>query len=217
MKKKEKSNRFLLLFYSHPRIAIAMILILVNLLVISLFTGILTLIKQSNFFDELAYCFIFTMSSDGVYDFTSDRDIACLVIKIILALIQMIIFSGALIGFTTDVLSTTFDKRLENRGKLHLKNHYVLLNWSSIGPNIVYELSFLEGEHTIVILTEKEREEVINDIDNIFTLNNKKKKGVRIFVKKGDPNSLKHLSDISINEAKCVGILLNNEEDHLSE
>lgn len=217
MKKRENSNRFLLLFYSHPRIAIAIMLVLVNLFVIALFTLLLTLVRGSNFFDELAYCFIFTMCSDGIYDFTSDGDVACLVIKIILVVIQMIIFSGALIGFTTDVLSNTFDKSLENRGKLRLKNHYVLLNWSSIGPNIVYELSFLEGEQTVVILTDHEREEVINSIDNIFTLNNKKKKGVRVYVKKGDPNSLKHLSDISIDNARCVGILLTHQEDTLSE
>lgn len=217
MKKRENSNRFLLLFYSHPRIAIALMLVLINLLVIALFTLLLTLVRGTNFFDELAYCFIFTMCSDGIYDFAEDKDVACLIIKIVLVVIQMIIFSGALIGFTTDVLSNTFDKRLENRGKLRLKNHYVILNWSSIGPNIVYELSFLEGEHTIVILSEHEREEVINSIDNIFTLNNKKKKGVRIYVKKGDPNSLKHLSDISISKAKCVGILLTGEENTLEE
>ena len=215
--KKETSNKFLLLFYSYPRIAIAIILVLVNLVVVALFTGILALVRETNYFSELPYVFIFTMSSDGLYDYTADKDIACLVIKIVLALIQMVIFSGALIGFTTDVLSSTFDTRLENKGKLHLKNHYVLLNWSSIGPNIVYELSFLEGEQTIVILSENERDEVINSIDNIFTLNNKKKKGVRIFVKKGDPNSLKHLSDISIDNAKCVGILLKDHEDVLSE
>lgn len=217
MSKNKSSNKFLLLLYSHPRIAVASVLILINIIVVFLFTGILSIIRQTNFFSELAYCFVFTMSSDGLYDFFSDKDVFCLVIKILLALIQMIIFSGALIGFTTDVLSSMFDKRLENRGKLHLKNHFVILNWSNIGPNIVYELSYLEGEKTIVILSENERETVINSIDNLFTLNKKKKKNIRIFVKKGDPNSTKYLSDISIESAKCVGILLADKEDTISD
>ena len=107
--KKETSNKFLLLFYSYPRIAIAIILVLVNLVVVALFTGILALVRETNYFSELPYVFIFTMSSDGLYDYTADKDIACLVIKIVLALIQMVIFSGALIGFTTDVLSSICD------------------------------------------------------------------------------------------------------------
>lgn len=212
--KNNESNKFLLLWYSHPRIAIALILIAINLAVIIIFTAILSIISKNPFFDELAYLFTYTMCSDGIYDFVNQQDdLACFIVKIILTIIQMVIFSGALIGFTTDVLSTTFDKRLENKGKLYLKNHFVFLNWSTIGQNIVYDLSFFEGKKTVVILTDQEREQVITSIENIFTSNNKKMKGLRVFVKKGDPSSTKHLNDISIQDAKYIGILLSNASD----
>ena len=68
MERKQKSNKILLLWYSHPRIAIALTLVLANLAIIALFTGILTLISGNNFFDELSYIFTFTMSADGIYD-----------------------------------------------------------------------------------------------------------------------------------------------------
>lgn len=209
--KKNKNSKFLLLWYSYPRVAIAFILILINLAVILLFTAILSIISGNPFFDELAYIFTYTMCSDGIYDFVnSNEDLTCFIIKIILTIIQMIIFSGALIGFTTDLLSNTFDKRLENKGKLYLKDHFVFLNWSTIGQNIIYDLSFFEGVKNVVILTEDEREDVINSIQNIFTSNKRKIKNLRIFVKKGDPSSIKHLNDISIENAKYVGILLAN-------
>jgi hypothetical protein len=80
----------------------------------------------------------------------------------------------------------------------HLADHYVFLNWSSIGAHLVYDLSFLEGKKNIVILSEEDRDAVLNSIQNIFTENHRKMKNVRIFIKSGDPNSPKHLDDVSL-------------------
>ena len=213
MKSKIK-NGINALWYSHPRIAIALTLLLLNLLVIFAFTGVLSLISGAKFFDELAYIFTFTMSSDGIYDFVNSvDDLSCFIIKIGLAIIQMVIFSGALIGFTTDVLQSTIDKRMNNMGKINLSNHYVFLNWSSIGPRVIYDLSFLEGNKNVVILANQPREDVINSIESVFTENRKKIKNVRLFVKEGDPMSAKSLSDISLGRAKYIGILLSDVEN----
>ena len=142
--KKQKDSKILLLWYSHPRIAIALMLVGINLVVIFLFTIILSIVSGNSFIDELAYLFTYTMCSDGIYDFVNnDEDLMCFIIKIVLTIVQMVIFSGALIGFTTDLLSSTFDKRLENKGKMYLANHYVFLNWSTIGQNIIYDLYFV--------------------------------------------------------------------------
>ncbi len=211
---KSKTNKFMLLWLSHPRIAIALTLTAVNLLVIFLFTAIISLVSGNPFFNELAYIFTYTMCSDGIYDFVnSQEDLICFIIKIVLTVIQMIIFSGALIGFTTDVLQSTIDKRLNNLGKIKLSDHYVFLNWSSIGAHLIYDLSFLDGEKNIVILSEEDRDIVLNSIQNIFTENHKKMDNIRIFIKNGNPNSTKHLADISLSKAKYVGILLSNIED----
>ena len=211
---KEKTNKFMLLWYSHPRTAIALSLVAINLVVIFIFTTILSLISGNQFFDELAYIFTYTMSGDGIYDFVNQQeDLICFIIKIFLTIIQMIIFSGALIGFTTDILQSTIDKRLNNLDKISLANHYVFLNWSSIGAHLIYDLSFLDGNKNIVILTEEDRDIVLNSIQNIFTENQKKMKKIRLFIKNGNPNSPKHLSDISLEKARYVGILLSNIEN----
>lgn len=209
--KQQKANKLLLLWNSHPRLAILLALIIINIIVIFIFTAILSIVSGNNFFSELAYIFTYTMCSDGIYDFVnSQEDIACFVIKILLTIIQMIIFSGALIGFSTDILQSTIDKNINNLGKINIKGHYVFLNWSTIGPQMIYDLSFLEGEKNVVILTEKEREDVLNSIQDIFIENNKKMKNIRVFIKEGSPTSLKHLNDISIDKANYVGILLTN-------
>lgn len=215
--KKSRSNKLLLLWYSYPRVAIALVLVLINLAIIGVFTGILTLISGNDFFDELAYIFTFTMSADGIYDFVNDTGEAlpCFIVKSVLLLIQMVIFSGALIGFTTNILQTMIDERLSNAGKLTLKNHYVFLNWSSIGPNLIYDLSYLEGEKVVVILCEEDSGEVLTSIQNIFTENGVKMKGLRLFIKQGDPTSPKHLADVSIEKACHIGILLAGHEEDI--
>ena len=213
-KDKKGANKLLLLWHSHPRIAILLCLVVINLSIILLFTGILTLVSRNNFFYELAYVFAYTMNPDGLYDFVnSQEDLICFIIKVVLTVIQMIIFSGALIGFSTDFLQTTIDKSINNIGKINLKNHYVFLNWSSIGPQIIYDLSFLDGEKNIVILSDYEREIVLNSIHNIFVEHGRKLQNVRVFVKEGSPTSVKHLDDISIGKAKYVGILLSNQSE----
>ncbi len=215
--KKERTNKLLLLWYSYPRIAILICLIAVNVAVIFVFTAVLSLISGSGFFDELAYIFTYTMCSDGIYDFVnSQEDLTCFIIKILLTVIQMIIFSGALIGFSTDILQSTIDKRINNVGKISLKNHYVFLNWSSIGAHVVYDLSFLEGNKNIVILCENDREEVLESIQNIFLENNKRMRNIRVFIKQGNPNSLKNLQDVSISQANHIGVLMssNNLEEN---
>ena len=207
--KKTGKNKLTALWYSHPRLSIALLLIVVNLAVILLFTGILSMVRQNGFFDELAYIFTFTMSADGLYDFVnSQEDIVCFILKMALALLQMIIFSGALIGFTTDLLQSAIDKSLNTVGKIDLEDHYVFLNWSSIGPRVIYDLSFLEGNKNIVILSEQPREEVLNSIQNVFTENRQKMKNIRLFIKEGDPMSSKHLMDVSLDKAKYIGVLL---------
>ncbi len=211
---KKKTNKLMLLWYSHPRVAIAVSLIAINLAVIVLFTGLLSIVSGNPFFDELAYIFTYTMCSDGIYDFVnSQEDMACFVIKMVLTVIQMVIFSGALIGFTTDILQSMIDKRLNNLGKIKLADHYVFLNWSSIGAHLIYDLSFLEGKKNIVILSEQDREEVLNSIQNIFTENRRKMKDIRLFIKSGNPNSPKYLEDISLRSAKYVGVLLSTLEN----
>ncbi|MBR2974560.1 MAG: hypothetical protein IKC47_02315 [Clostridia bacterium] len=212
--KQGKTNKFALLWYSHPRIAIALMLVGLNLAVIFVFTAILSVISGNPFFDELAYIFTFTMSADGIYDFVNNvDDVACFVVKILLTVVQMVIFSGALIGFTTDLLQSTIDKRINNLGKISLSGHYVFLNWSSIGAHVIYDLSFLEGNKNVVILTEEDRDEVLNSIQNIFIENNVKMKNIRIFIKNGSPSSPKHLADVSLDKARYVGILLANLPD----
>jgi len=187
---------------------------LANLLVIALFAVILMLVTGGTFWNSLANTFILTMSSDGIYDFQQNKDVLELTIKIIFIIIEMLMFSGLMIGFITNFLQTVFESQTEIKGKLHLRNHFVFLNWSALGPDLIYDLSFYDKKPTIVILADVSREEVINSIDNVFIERSKKRRRkVRVFVKEGNPLSSKYLSDVSIEKACGIAILIPSDSE----
>ena len=120
----------------YPRISVAVMLLAINLIVIFLFTLILALISGNQFFDELAYLFTYTMCSDGIYDFVNNQeDVLCFIVKIVLTIIQMVIFSGALIGyFPQDTNTPLFfcdgmDK--ENHISIRPKDNLILVAYES--------------------------------------------------------------------------------------
>lgn len=209
MKQRKKSNGRVF-WYLHPHLSLAIGLVIVNVAIILVFTFILSINSGESFLDELKTCFILTLASDGIYE---TKDVIELVLKSIMILLQMVVFSGALIGFMTNVLENLFDKAMNHRGALKLKNHYVLLGWSSLGPNIIYDMSFIDGEKTVVILSDKDRDEIDSEIQNLFTLNNRKIRNLNIIIKNGEPGNAKHLTDVSISDAKSIGILLVQEKE----
>ena len=206
--KRRRSNRIREFYYSHPYLVIFNILIIYNIAIILLFSFLLAYLKDGhvdgkNYLEAIQYCAIYTMNSGDIW---SEAPTSVIVLKIIINTVQMITFSGALIGLATSMLHNLFDKRVHNVGKLKIKNHYVILNWSPIGANLIKELSFMPGKKTIVILANQDRDTINEEIDNIFLESNLERKNIRIFVKQGSPSSRKALKEISIE--KCVSIAL---------
>ena len=208
---KKRHNYFLEFWYSHTKLGTAIMLLIINVLLTLVFALVFMLIAKTNFADALRYCSILAMSSDGIWTiqemFGGSQYNVLLIFHFIIIIIQMLFFSGALIGFVSAILDSIFDNVENSRKKLHLSNHYVLLNWSDLGPNLIYDLSFKDGHKTVVILSNHDRDEVITSIKDIFTENHKPLKGIRFFVKQGNPFLGQNLADISIKNAKSVGIL----------
>ena len=205
---KKKRNVIREFYYSHPYLVIFNILIIYNIAIILLFSLLLAYLKDgtvngSNYVAAIQYCAIYTMNSGDIW---SDAPTSVIILKIIINTTQMITFSGALIGLATSMLQNLFNRRVHNVGKLKLKNHYVILNWSPIGANLIKELIFMEGKKTIVILSNSSREAIQEEIDNLLLESGVEKKHIRIFVKTGNPSSRKALKEVSIE--KCVSIAL---------
>lgn len=216
--RRKQPNRIKLFYYSHPYFVIFNLLIIYNLLLIGAAALIMTYLMSNtlkdgvplmtfswdSYFKNLEYCVVFTMNTGGIYD---DAPLGVIIMKIVLSVLQMITFTGALIGLATSILQSMFDKRIHNVGKVKIKHHYVILDWSAVGPNLVRELSFLNGNKTIVILSDKNRDEIQDEIDNLFLETGTSKKHLKLFVKQGNPASRKALKEINVDKAASIAIL----------
>lgn len=225
MHHRKQSSWWKSFYYSHPYLTIFTILILDNLILIAAAAWLISylMVKQqwqgyteltwNLYLNNFEYLTVFTANSGGIYDQAPSSIVA---VKIVLSVIQMITFTGSLIGLATSMLQGMFQKRVANMGKIGLKNHYVLLNWSDAGANLVKEFSFLEGRKDIVILADEERQSIQEDIDNVFLGSGARKKKTKIFIKQGDPSSRKALQDVNIDKAAAIAVLLPADWDEKS-
>lgn len=219
MKRRKQSNKLKLFYYSHPYFVIFNLLIIYNLILIAAAALVMTYLMShtldangnplmqfdwSGYLKNLEYCVVFTMNTGGIYD---NAPTAVIVLKIILSVLQMITFTGALIGLATSILQSMFDKRIHNIGKIKIKHHFVILEWSAVGANLIRELSFMSGDKTIVILSNKNRDDIQEEIDNLFLETGTSKKHLKIFVKQGNASSRKALKEINIDKAASIAIL----------
>jgi hypothetical protein len=217
MFRKKQPNRLKLFYYSHPYFVIFNVLIIYNVILIALAALLMTYLMKGItsdgftwafnldcYWKNLEYCVVFTMNNGGIYN---EAPISVIILKIVLSILQMITFTGALIGLATSILQSMFDHRIHNVGKIKIKHHYVILEWSAVGPNLVRELSFIKGNKTIVILSNKNRDEIQEEIDDLFLETGTEKKHLKIFVKNGNPSSRKALKEINIDKAESIAIL----------
>ena len=224
MKKKNKgqSSWLRVFYYSHPYLVIFNLLIIYNIVLLMIAAWIMTYLMRNveqngvaigyNFdayLKHLEYCTVFTMNTGGIYD---DAPNSVVIMKIVLSVIQMITFTGSLVGLATSMLQGVFERRARNVGRLKLKNHYVILNWSPAGANLVRELSFLPGRKTVVILSNKSRDEINEQIDNVFLETATERKGITVFVKEGMVSSRKALKEISIAKSKSIALLVPSDD-----
>ena len=217
MKRRKQPNRLKLFYYSHPYFVIFNLLIIYNVILIGIAALIMTYLMKGvssgdvtmgldwpSYLKNLEYCVVFTMNTGGIYD---SAPTGVIIMKVVLSVLQMITFTGALIGLATSILQSMFDKRIHNIGKIKIKHHYVILEWSAVGANLVRELSFMHGNKTIVILSNKNRDEIQEEIDNLFLETGTSKKHLKLFVKQGDASSRKALKEINIDKAESIAIL----------
>ena len=127
---------------------------------------------------------------------------------IFIVIIGMILFSGAIIATVTTALRTFIDKKSRAKGKIIVNNHFVILNWSSKVPEMIYNLMLKGFKHNIVILSDKDKEYVDAELKSLFLTNDvKKKMKTNLIIKQGDSLLRGNLEDISIEEASQICVM----------
>ncbi len=152
---------------------------------------------------------------------------------LLLIFATMVSFTGALIGYLTNTISTYVERSNAGAHPLTLSDHIVILNWNNRAAEIINDMLYKQKRERIVILVQDEKEAIITEIkdrlsDTVKTVNQKlasqyshtsflqrhrlmRRKKLRnrltIIVRQGDIYATERLQDISLDKARSIMIL----------
>ena len=90
--------------------------------------------------------------------------IATIIICLIVVLVGMITFTGAVIGYLTNFISDFITKASSGEHALAISEHTVILNWNNRASEIINELLYSEHAEKVVVLVSERRDEIKTEI-----------------------------------------------------
>ncbi|WP_034451211.1 hypothetical protein [Butyrivibrio sp. AE2032] len=152
---------------------------------------------------------------------------------IIIVIIGMISFTGAVIGYMSNYISSFIEDSNAGNHRLQISDHFVILNWNSRALEIVNDMLYSGSCKRVVVLVSSGKEEVERQIDErlhetvkrenikveescmdrsflsrkLYCRRHRFKNELTIIVREGDVFSSKQLFDISLQRAAAVVIL----------
>lgn len=188
-------------------------------------------------FLEAAFCTVTMILDAGCIQFVisdiGQAGVVVVVVCLAIIFIGMISFTGAVIGYITNYISSFIEDANTGNRRLHVSEHIVILNWNTRASEIVNDLLYSGKRQKVVVLVGSGKKEVEREIeerlsDTVTRENNEVQKRCKdmsfiarffitrkerfknrltVVVREGDIFSSKQLNDISLKRAKTVIIL----------
>ena len=163
----------------------------------------------------------------------STAGVALIIVCLVTVVIGMITFTGAVIGYISNLISGYITDANNGNGRLRLSGHTVILNWNTRASEIVNDLLYSGRKEHIVILVSDGKEAVQREINDRvtdtlrrendelaehcrslswfaaarYTRKHRMHNRLTVIVRNGDIYSTKHLTDICVDRARTIVIL----------
>ena len=188
-------------------------------------------------FLRAAFCTVTMILDAGCIQFVvsdiGSSGVAIAVICLIIIIIGMVSFTGAVIGYITNYISGFIESTNAGSRKLSISGHLVILNWNTRASEIVNDLLYCKGRQKVVVLTDGHKAEIVKEVNErladtiarenldemerlkdypplkrlILFLKRRMRNNIVLIVREGDVFSSKQLHDISLERARSVVIL----------
>lgn len=134
--------------------------------------------------------------------------LSMMVLAAVTIVVEMVLFSGAIVAMVTTSLRSYIDKKSKAKGKIVLSNHFVILNWNSKVPDIIFNLMQKGFKNNIVILSNQTKEYIESEIKSLFLANDVTQKyKANLIIKEGDSLLRGNLDDVSIEKASEIVVM----------
>ena len=196
----------------------------------------LTGTEHLGFLQSAYYTISMILDAGGVAYVVEDigpQNAAIAIVCLIIVIIGMISFTGAMIGYITNYISSFIESSNEGYHRLQISNHFVILNWNSRALEIINDLLYSDSCNKVVVLVGSGKDQIEKQIDerihetvkreNIkieeecadrsflgrkwYCHKHKFTNNLTVIVREGDVFSSKQLFDISLQHAAAVVIL----------
>jgi len=193
-------------------------------------------LKNAGFFESIFYTISMILDAGCIQYVVADIgevSVSLIIVCLVTIFIGMITFTGAIIGYVTNYISSFIDSANSGDRPLKASGHTVILNWNSRASEILNDLLYSGKKELIVILVPCDYEQVKREINERISVTlrvenkkvfnqtldmrlwervsyirkNRLKNRLTVIVREGDTYSTKQLNDISILSAKTVIIL----------
>lgn len=232
---------FSLQLVKHPGRLVLLAILLFNIVFIMLAAVVIRNLALSGtekmgFFEAAFYTITMILDAGCVQFVIEDigqSGVLVAIICLIIIIIGMVSFTGAVIGYVTNYISSFIENSNAGSHKLRISNHLVILNWNTRASEIINDLLYCRGKQKVVVLVEDGKKEIVKEIEERISdtirkendkfrkmyrkysffkrrakyLKNKLRNNILVIVREGDVYSAKQLTDISLEQARAVVIL----------
>ena len=202
--------------YQKPLLVTLLTLLIINFIILAIAAIIAFAIDNNNYDGALfggnfAAAFVtavkWMIAPNSILSYDTDK-LSIMVLAAVVIVIEMVLFSGAIVAMVTTSLRSYIDKKSKAKGKIILSNHFVILNWNSKVPDIIFNLMLKGFKNNIVILSNQTKEYIESEIKSLFLANDVTQKyKANLIIKEGDPLLRGNLDDISIEKASQIVVM----------
>lgn len=207
--------------YQKPLLVTIITLLIINIIILIIGSVIAYILDvnlynkevfNGKYLEALVTSFKWMISPNTITSYKSHDNLELLVLASIVIVIEMVLFSGAIIAMVTTALRNYIDKKSKAKGKIIVDNHFVILNWNSKVPEMIYNLMIKGFKENIIILSNQNKEFIENEIKSLLITNDISiKTKANLIIKEGDSLLRSNLEDISIEKAKYICVMARDD------
>ena len=228
-------------FSRKPHSMMLMLILYVNVLLVLLAAWVISAVAMPNsgntgFFTAVYNTFTMILDAGCIESVITDpagANIFLIIFCLVVIVVCMITFTGALIGYATNVVSNLIENANANSIKLRISGHVAVLGWNTRASEIINDLLYCRTWQKVVVLSEGNREAILDEINErladtierenaaleesvrqmprlkkfFYMHKHKLRNNVAVVVREGDVFSAVHLNNIQLNKAKSIIIL----------
>lgn len=198
------------------RTQILFMIIVVNILIFILGIVGMNLLPENHgksSSEIIKYSLKLLVDSGGFMDNTTN--VLSVVLTVVIVLAGMICFTGGIIAYMSNMVTSLVDNADKGTNKIELANHIIILNWNNEVPLLIADYLRQKERQYIVVLSNNNKDEILSEINKkIHDLQKEEKEALnfdgkvpRVIIRQTNNITTKDFDDVCVTDAASILIV----------